>query len=249
MIDFKVDGGIATLTLARPEKLNALTFPMIAELESVARDIDRDPAIRVAIITGAGEKAFCAGGDIEEWSTYSPEEFALTWVRAGHRAFNALAQMRQPLIAALNGHTLGGGLELAACADFRIAEVQIKIGLPETSIGIIPGWSGTQRLVRRFGLQIVRRMALAGEVFSGADAASLGLAERSVGRGEAMAAAIALANQILSRGHLATSLTKLMINAAEGEDSAAVIEALGGGLAAQSSELRDKVAAFQARKT
>jgi enoyl-CoA hydratase len=248
MIELTRSGNMAMITLARPEKLNALTFAMIGDLERIARDIDRDPAIRVAIITGAGEKAFCAGGDIEDWAKYSPEEFALTWVRAGHRAFDALAQMRQPLIAALNGHTLGGGLELAACADFRIAENQIKVGLPETSIGIIPGWSGTQRLVRRFGSQAVRRLALMGEMLTGTEAGHHGIVDRVVEKGRALEEAQIAAQQIITRGTLATSLTKLMINAAENEDADSAIEALGGGMAAQSSELREKVAAFAARK-
>ncbi len=248
MIEVIKDGGVATITIARPEKLNALTFEMITAIGRVAQEIDADASTRVAIITGAGEKAFCAGGDIDAWSNISPEEFALTWVRAGHRAFDALARMRQPLIAALNGHTLGGGLEIAACADFRIAEEQIKVALPETSIGIIPGWSGTQRLVRRFGSQAVRRLALAGEMMTGTEAGACGIADRIVAKGRALEEARLLAQLILSRGRLATSLTKLMINAAEGEDPEAAIEALGGGMAAASAELRDKVAAFRARK-
>jgi enoyl-CoA hydratase len=242
------DGAIATITLSRPAKLNALTFAMLGALESAAHGIDADASIRVAIITGAGEKAFCAGGDIQEWSAYAADEFALTWVRQGHRAFDALARMRQPLIAALNGHTLGGGLEIAACADFRVAEEQIKIALPETSIGIIPGWSGTQRMVRRFGSQTVRRLAIAGDMLSPADALALGMVDRLVGKGRALAGARMLAEQIVARGALATSLTKLMINATEGEDREAAIEALGGGMAAASAELLEKVASFQTRK-
>ena len=124
---------------------------MVLAIERAAHQIDAMAGVRAAIITGKGEKSFCAGGDIEAWSAWNPKEFAMAWVRHGHRAFDALARLRQPLIAALNGHTLGGGLELAATADFRIAEEQVKLGSPEIGIGIIPGWSGTQRTVRRFG--------------------------------------------------------------------------------------------------
>ena len=168
----------ATITLARPEKLNALDKPMILALERAALMIDADPKIKVAIITGTGERAFCAGGDIEAWSTETPEDFGLQWVRLGHRAFDALARLRQPLIAVLNGSAMGGGFELAACADFRLAEPHIKLSLPETGLGIIPGWSGTQRAVRRFGPQIIRRMSLAGESFSAEQALSLGLVDQ-----------------------------------------------------------------------
>ncbi|MCB1435319.1 MAG: enoyl-CoA hydratase/isomerase family protein, partial [Alphaproteobacteria bacterium] len=160
------EGHVALVTIARPEKLNALDYEMVAELERAAHLIELEQGVRVAIITGEGEKSFCAGGDIEAWSQRSPQDFGMAWVRHGHRAFDALARLRQPLIAALNGHTLGGGLELAATADFRIAEQHVKLGSPETGLGIIPGWSGTQRTVRRFGSQTVRRMALLGDIFT-----------------------------------------------------------------------------------
>ena len=107
-------------------------------------------------------------------------------MRHGHRAFDALARLRVPLIAALNGHTLGGGLELAATADFRIAEAHVKLGSPETGLGIIPGWSGTQRTVRRFGSQTVRRMALLGEIFTAEEALQLGIVDRVVAKGECL---------------------------------------------------------------
>jgi enoyl-CoA hydratase len=242
------EGTTAVITLQRPEKLNALDADMVAALERMAQDVDADPTIRVCIITGAGEKSFCAGGDIEAWSKVSPHEFGMAWVKQGHRAFDALARMRQPLIAALNGHTLGGGLEVAVCADFRIAEEHCKFGQPETGIGIIPGWSGTQRAVRRFGAQLVRRMALAGEVFDAPSALSLGLVDQVVPKGQSLAAARELAARIAARGSFATSAAKLMINAAENEDREAALEALAGIAAATHDELKSKVADFINRK-
>jgi enoyl-CoA hydratase len=238
----------ATITLARPEKLNALDKPMILALEHAAHIIDADAAIKVAIITGEGGKAFCAGGDIAAWSAEAPDDFGLQWVRLGHRAFDALARLRQPLIAALNGSAMGGGLELAACADFRIAEAHTKFSLPETGLGIIPGWSGTQRAVHRFGAQVIRRMALAGEVFSAEQALTLGLADQLVPKGKSLAAAKAMAQTIAARSAFATSATKIMINAAEGEDVPRALEALGGIAAAQSEELKAGLAAFKAKK-
>jgi enoyl-CoA hydratase len=239
---------VATITLARPEKLNALDFAMIQALERAAHLVDMAPSIRVAIITGAGDKSFCAGGDIAAWSSYSPQDFAMQWVRYGHRAFDALARIRQPLIAALNGHCLGGGLELACTADFRIAEEHVKLGLPETGIGIIPGWSGTQRAVRRFGAQVVRRMALAGEIFNAVDAEKFGLVDQVVTKGGAGVAAQELAQQIASRGPQATALAKLMINAAEGEEREAALETLAGQIAAGSADLQEGVAAFKDKR-
>lgn len=242
------DGQVATLFIARPEKLNALDYDMVLALERAAHLIETAKDIRAAIITGEGEKSFCAGGDIEAWSSWSPEDFGMAWVRHGHRAFDALARLRQPLIAALNGHTLGGGLELAACADLRIAEGHVKFGQPETGLGVIPGWSGTQRAVRRFGAQTVRRMAVFGEIFTAEQGLALGLADSVVHRGKALTAASEAAARILERGPLATQAAKLLINAAEGEESERVLESLAGLAAAASAELKTGVAALRDKR-
>ena len=138
-------------------------------------------------MTGTG-RSFCAGGDITAWSGRSPAEFARHWVRDGHEAFDRLARLRQPVIAVLNGPALGGGLELAACADYRIAEEHVTFGQPETGLGIIAGWSGTQRATRRFGAGIVRRMALFGEVLDARSALAEGLADKVVATGTGLAA-------------------------------------------------------------
>ena len=227
-IHLDVEGDLALITIARPEKLNALDYEMVLALELAAHLIDGMQNIRAAIITGEGKKSFCTGGDIEAWSKWSPENFGLAWVRHGHRAFDALARLRVPLIAALNGHTLGGGLELAACADFRIAESHVKLGSPETGLGIIPGWSGTQRTVRRFGAQTVRRMALLGEIFIAEEALKLGLVDSVVARDESLNAARQMASKLAARGPLAISVTKMLINAAEGEEVERPLEALAG---------------------
>lgn len=238
-----VEGRIAHLVISRPEKLNALDSAMVSELLSLCHKIEHHPDIRVVILTGEG-KAFCAGGDIAAWSGETPAAFGRHWVRDGHAAFDALARLRQPVIAVLNGHALGGGLELAACADYRIAEAHVKVGQPETGLGIIPGWSGTQRAVRRFGAQLVRRMAVFGEVFAAEEAAILGLVDRVAPTGKGLEEAIALAEQVLARGPEATEFTKMLINAAEGEERERVLEALAGRIAAGGDELAEGLAAF-----
>jgi enoyl-CoA hydratase len=247
-IALHVNGAIATLTINRPEKSNALDFDMVLALERAAHLVDLQKTVRVLILTGKGEKSFCAGGDIEAWSQWSPEDFGMQWVRHGHRAFDALARMRQPVIAVLNGHCLGGGFELATTADMRIAEDHVKVGLPETGIGIIPGWSGTQRAVRRFGSQIVRRMSLGGEIFEAGDAERLGLVDKVVPKASGMVAALELADKIAARGPKATMLAKLMINIAEGEEREAAVEALGGEIAAASDDLKEGIAAFKQKR-
>jgi len=242
------DGGLARLTIDRPDKHNALDYEMILALEAAAHAIERLSGVYVVILTGAGEKSFCGGGDIAAWSSLSPEKFGTDWVRHGHRAFDAIARLRLPVIAVLNGHALGGGFELAACADLRIAEDHAKIGMPETGLGILPGWSGTQRAVRRFGGQIVRRMAIGGEIIGAAKALDYGLVDQVVARGEGRAAADALARTIAARGPQATQMTKALINAAEGEDVARALDAYSGAYAATTHELAEGVAAFKAKR-
>lgn len=247
-IRLDVDGHLAIITMARPEKYNALDYEMVLALERAAHLIELERNVRVAVITGEGEKSFCAGGDIEAWSKRDPQDFGMAWVRHGHRAFDALARLRQPLIAALNGHTLGGGLELAATADFRIAEQHVKLGSPETGLGVIPGWSGTQRAVRRFGSQIVRRMALLGDVFTAEEGQALGLVDAVVGKGKSMDAAREMAGRMARRGPVATQAAKMLVNAAEGEETERPLEALAGSVAAASADLQVGLAAFRSRK-
>jgi enoyl-CoA hydratase/carnithine racemase len=246
-LDLNLADGVARITLRRADKLNALDADMVDALAPLCRQIEREGAF-VAILTGEGSKSFCAGGDIADWSSWTPEAFGRHWVREGHAAFDALARLSCPLIAVLNGHCLGGGLELAACADLRIAEAHVKIGQPEAGLGIIPGWSGTQRAVRRFGAQAVRRMALMGEVFTADQALALGIVDQVVPQGEGLAAAEQVVDRLRARSPRATELTKMMVNAAEGEERERVIEALAGTIAAASPDLAKGLAAFREKR-
>ena len=241
------DGPVATITLARAEKLNALDMPMIDALHAAALAIEARHETRVALLAGEG-KAFCAGGDIAAWGGIAPIEMWRTWTRAGHRAFDALARLRVPLIAVLSGHAFGGGLELAATADFLIAEQHVKLGLPETGLGMVPGWSGTQRLTRRFGARIVKRMALAGEMFSADQALALQVVDELAETGAGLAAGRAFAEKIAARGPIAVQVAKQMINAAEGEEQASAIETLAGSLTAYTDDLAEGVAAFKEKR-
>ncbi len=246
-VELTFEGPIARIALKRPEKLNALDRAMIEALADAARAIDSSRDSRAAILYGAG-KAFCAGGDIAAWGGLPALELWRDWTRAGHRAFEALARLRVPLIAALSGHAFGGGLELAAVADIRVAETGVKLGLPESGLGMAPGWSGTQRLVRRFGASVVRRMALTGQMFTSDEALPLGLVDEVTPKGGALARAEALAADIAKRGPVAVQVVKAMINAAEGEDRDAPIEGLAGALTAMTEDLAEGVAAFRDRR-
>src|ERR1700729_2613949 len=246
-VDLSFEGPCAHLTLKRPDKLNALDRPMIDAFLDGARTIDEASEARVTILSGEG-KAFCAGGDIGAWGALPPLEMWRSWTRAGHRAFEALARLRTPLIVALTGHAFGGGLELAAVGDIRIAESGIKLGLPESGLGMAPGWSGTQRLTRRFGASVVRRMALAGAMLSAEEGLALGVVDELAAKGEGVTRAETLAADIAKRGPLAVQMVKAMINAAEGEDRDAPIEGLAGALTAFTQDLAEGVAAFRAKR-
>lgn len=246
-VKVEIEGHVAVMTLSRPEKLNALDLDMLQALARAADEVEANANIRVAVLTGEG-KGFSAGGDIKAWAGMTPQEFGHAWVRHGHRVFERLATLRVPLIAAMNGHALGGGLELAGIADVRIAEQQIRIGLPETGLGMVPGWSGTQRLVKRFGAQLVRRMALGGEIFAADEARQLGIVDQVVATGQSVAAAKDYAQRVASRGVAALEVAKLMIAVASGEDNGTAVEALGSILVAKTGDLKEGVASFTEKR-
>jgi enoyl-CoA hydratase/carnithine racemase len=246
-IRLEITEGVAIITLARPEKLNSLDDTMVELLGRHADAIDANRSVRAVILTGEG-KAFCAGGDITAWGGLSPLEMGQDWVRSGHRAFDKLSRMKPPVIAALNGHAFGGGLELAITADIRICEKHAKIGLPESGLGMIPGWSGTQRLVRRLGGRVARRLALSGEILTAEAALSLGVVDDVVATGGAMAAAQAVAARILTRGPVSNMVVKQLINAADEEDRAAIMEALASSLVSYTEDVKEGVAAFREKR-
>lgn len=242
------EGSLTIVTLARATKLNALTFAMLDGLTAAADAIEADNGCRAVILTGDGSKAFCAGADIAEWGALGPLEFGRRWIVPGHRVFDRWARLRQPVIALLNGIAFGGGLELAATADYRLAETHARVGLPETQVGIVPGWSGTQRLVRRAGAPAVKRLALTGEPVDAAEALRLGLVDEVVASGEGMGRARALAAIMAQRAPVALQTAKLLINAAEGEEASIAIETLAGALAAGTADAREGVAAFKEKR-
>lgn len=241
-ISLAYDGPIAVLTVSNEAKLNALTMGMLDTLDRHLTEIDRDGKTRAVIVTGAGEKAFCCGADIAEWGALSPAEFARGWVRDGHRIFDRLARLSKPTIGALNGHAFGGGLELAACCDVRVMTPRATLALPEAKVGIVPGWSGTQRLMRLLPEPVVKEMALFGRRVAAERALGLGfvaeVAEDAMGTAKDIAAGLAAASP------RANEITKAMTHGAVGEDRGAAIEALGAAAAGASADRTEGVDAF-----
>ena len=197
---------IGYIILNRPEVYNAINEKMIKEVGQAIADLDKDESIRVVIITGAG-KAFQSGADIEELSRMDPIQI-LKWNQAVVEKFNAIERMRQPVIAAINGYALGGGLELALACTIRIASEKAKMGLPEVKIGIIPGAGGTQRLPRLVGKGIAAEIILTGEMIDAQTAYRIGLVNKVVPHEELMRASEELANKIIANGPIAVSLAK-----------------------------------------
>jgi enoyl-CoA hydratase/carnithine racemase len=197
---------IAFITLNRPEVFNAINDKMISELGEVVSDIHKDPSIRVVIITGAG-KAFQAGADIGELSRMNPLQI-LNWNQRLVQNLNALESMRQPVIAAINGFALGGGLELALACTIRVASDKAKMGLPEVKIGIIPGAGGTQRLPRLVGKGMASEMVLTGEMIDAQTAFRIGLVNKVVPQEELMKTSRDIADKITLNGPIAVFLAK-----------------------------------------
>ena len=181
------DETIVTLTLNRADKLNAIDGAMLDALDEVLSQLEADRDCRAVILTGAG-RAFCAGADIKEWTALAPQEFGPTWGLRGHRLFDRLAGLSPPVIAAINGIAFGGGLELALCADLRIAAAEARLGLPEVTIAALPGWGGTQRLPRLIGPGRAKHMILTGQPVDAARAEAFGLVTEVVAADALLAA-------------------------------------------------------------
>ncbi|WP_299202851.1 enoyl-CoA hydratase/isomerase family protein [uncultured Tateyamaria sp.] len=237
----------AVLTLSNEAKLNAFTTAMLRSLEAHLIEIEHRPDIRAVIVTGAGPKAFCCGADIAEWGGLGPAEFARHWIRDGHRIFDMLARLSKPTIGAINGHAFGGGLELAACCDVRVISTQATLGLPEGKVGIVPGWSGTQRLVRLLSEPVVKEMAIFGRRITAERAHMLGFAADVTD--DALATAKDMAASLSALSPRANELTKAMIHGAVGEDRGAAIEVLGSAAAAASADRDEGVQAFLEKRT
>jgi enoyl-CoA hydratase len=243
-----VDGAIATITLDRADKLNALTMAMLEVLETACATIARNTAVRAVIVASASDKAFCAGADILEWSPLGGIGMWQRWIRDGHRTFERLARLRQPTIAAIGGIAYGGGLELALACDLRIAVEGARFAFPEVTIGAVPGWGGSQRLPRIVGAGRAKQMIFAGDPIDAATAASWGLVNEVVVADRLAGRALELARRIAENAPTAVQAAKQLVDAATGEGLATALESLAAGLAASTDDAREGIAAFRAKR-
>jgi enoyl-CoA hydratase/carnithine racemase len=241
------DGATLTLTLNRPDKLNAIDGAMLDALDEALAPIERDRTVRAVILTGAG-RAFSAGADIKEWTSLAPLEFGRSWGLRGHALFDRLAALPPPVIAALNGIAFGGGLELALCADIRIASGEARLGLPEVTIAALPGWGGTQRLPRLIGSGRAKHMILTGQPIDAAQAEAWGLISEVVAPGALLARARELAAQIGANAPLSVQAAKRLVDAALPVTPAATLETHAGAVCAASEDAKEGRASFLERR-
>ena len=209
------DNGVWVLTINRPESLNALNMQVLNDMADALRqisEVDFETA-KALVITGAGEKAFVAGADIKEMLDMSNEQ-AVAFAQKGQSVFHELNLLKIPVIAAVNGFALGGGLELALGCDFMIASDNAKFGLPEVSLGLIPGFGGTVRLTRAVGIRKARELTFTGEMIKADEALRLGIVSQVVPQSELMMAVNKKLEMIISKSPLAVSKAKLSINQA-----------------------------------
>ena len=206
------DGAVAILTIDRPEKRNALSAAVRAELIAALDELRGDAEVRVLVVTGAGEKAFVAGADIAEFAERTPLEQRAAMT--GRRVFDEIAAFPKPVIAMINGFALGGGCELALACDLRVAADTAKLGQPEINLGIIPGGGGTQRLPRVVGTGQAMRLVLSGEIISAAEALRIGLVDVVHPAAELRERTLEVARGMAAKSPVALQMAKSAIRAA-----------------------------------
>ena len=240
---------VIRLTLARPAKLNAFNQSMLDRLDEELRALERDKETRVVILRGEGGRAFCAGADIETWSTLEPLDMWRHWIASGNRLFDRLAQLRQPVIAAIDGIAYGGGLELALAADIRLASSSSRFALPETAIGTVPGWAGVRRLVKLIGLSRAKTMVLTGEPIGAKEALASGLISGVFERDHLEQESVALAEAIAGRAPIATQLAKAMLDEAAKEEPGHALQGFASAVTAFSEDGKEGTAAFKEKRS
>ncbi|MEV0946518.1 enoyl-CoA hydratase/isomerase family protein [Rhodococcus sp. NPDC049939] len=241
-------GRVATVLIDRPGKLNALTLELLDDLYSALRAIDHSDA-QVVLITTAGEKAFCVGADVAQFSRFSPAQMWRRWIREGHRVFNYLAQLRQPTIAVVDGIAFGGGLELALACDLRIGASTARLGLPETGLGTTPGWGGTERLTHVVGAARAKEMIFARRQVPSVTALDWGLLNAISERTMLAGTVTEFIDRILEGAPAAVQVSKQLVDAAAAGAPSAVLEALGSGFTAGTDDFTAGITAFDNKST
>ena len=206
------ENGLATITINRPKKLNALNKNTIEELHNAFKNLETDASVKAIIITGSGEKAFVAGADISEFAHFSVEEGGRLAAKGQEMLFDFVENLSTPVIAAVNGFALGGGLELAMSCHFRVASDNAKMGLPEVSLGVIPGYGGTQRLPQLIGKGRAMELVMTAGMISAEDAKNYGLVNHVTTQEELIPLATKIASKIMRNSSVAIGAAIKAVN-------------------------------------
>jgi enoyl-CoA hydratase len=244
-IIYEKTGGVATVTLNRPEALNAFDKTVVEEVLLALEDAKNDENVRVVILIGTGEKAFSTGADIKTMvgmTALKARELSLM----GEKLCTALENLEKPVVAALNGYALGGGLEVAMSCDLRIASENARMGQTEINVGLIPGWGGTQRLTRLIGRTKTKELVFTGKMIDAKTAEQLGIVNMVVSADKFRETVRQFASELATKAPVALKVAKALINkgADISLDSALALEREGFGVVASSEDLKEGVAAF-----
>jgi enoyl-CoA hydratase len=254
MIEFKCiiyekNEGVATITLNRPEALNAFSKGLVEEIMRALEDVRNDEKVHVVVLTGAGEKAFSAGADIKAMAgmtALKARELSLM----GEKLCLSFENLEKPVIAGLNGYALGGGLEVAMSCDIRIASETARMGQTEVNIGLIPGWGGTQRLTRLIGSAKAKELVFTGRIIDAKTAEQLGIVNMVVPADKFRETVRQFASELASKAPVAVRIAKALINkgADISLDSAIALERKGFGVVASTEDLKEGVSAFAEKR-
>ncbi len=249
LIIYEKSEGIATITLNRPEALNAFSKEVVEEILQALEDIRRDENVRVVVLTGAGEKAFSAGADIKAMIGINPLK-ARDLSLMGEKLCVSLENLEKPVIAALNGYALGGGMEVAMSCDIRIASENVRMGQTEINIGLIPGWGGTQRLTRLVGRGKAKELVFTGRMIDARTAEQLGIVNMVVAADKFRETVRQFALELAAKAPVALKIAKALIDkgADIGLESALALEREGFGVVASTEDLQEGVKAFTERR-
>jgi enoyl-CoA hydratase len=243
-VQFEINQTIARIILNRPEKLHALDPEMLVAIEEAIEEAERSREVRVIVLESTGSKAFCVGADILAWTALSPLEMWSEWVRRGHRIFDRLERARQPVLCAIQGFAVGGGLELAAGCDLRIAADSARFAMPEVKLGTVPGWGGTMRLPKLIGSARAKQMIFTGEQISAETAERWGLVNEIVPADALRDAVTALAEKISANAPVAVQTAKQLI----AHPSGALLESIAAAANAFTDDAKEGLASFREKR-
>ncbi len=250
LVEVDEDRGVGVITINRADKLNALNHLLLNELDTALDEMAAHPRVWALVVTGAGNKAFVAGADIGEIAALEGRHDGVEFARFGQRIFSKLEHLTVPVVVAINGYALGGGLELALCGDIRLASDTAQMGQPEVNLGVIPGYGGTQRLARIVGRDRAKTLVFTGERINAQEAYRLGLVDRVVPQADLLDEAMSLAANLANKAPRAIALAKMAIN--EGVsmplEEALDLEARLFGQAVDTEDRREGTEAFREKR-